>query len=151
MKKELTLLSGEKIIMNSDGNTLTLTNKRIRYNSNTFGNSTYLSITLDSVASCGLVTLSHPILMILLAISIITGIFLYIQNSNSQGTAMLLFGVGFIFLILYLGSRRMVISIASNGGDKILIPVSSMSHASIIAFLDEVEQEKIRFINLNSG
>ncbi len=137
MIKTISLLPGEQVVTSSDNDILTLTTKRIRYDSASLGSSNFISITLDSVASCGLVTKSYPLLLVLAAAAVI-GCF------SQQGDAKwVFFGAAVVMAIAYFLTRQAAISIASNGGQTILVPAKSMSRESIIEFLDAVEREKL--------
>ena len=69
MTTKIALLDGEHLVFSSDDGVLTLTNKRVRYDSVSLGHSQLISITLGSVSSCGLVTKTHPFLLVLAAIA----------------------------------------------------------------------------------
>jgi len=140
MKTPIHLLPNEHVVLASDNDTLLLTNKRVRYNSSQTGASLFLSITLDSVASCGLVTRSYTLLLVLAAAA---GIGAYTQRADSQ-TMAILFAVALILVLSYYSTRGAVISVASNGGQTILVPAKGMSRSSIIDFLDALELEKLR-------
>jgi hypothetical protein len=126
--------------MTSDKDILTLTTKRVRYNSEITGASSFISITLDSVASCGATTRSYPLLLILAAIVAVAAI---VQHNDSQ-TMMMLFVVAAVLVIIYYASRRAVISIASKGGHTIALPAKGMSRESVIDFLEAIEREKLK-------
>jgi len=61
MSKAVELVPGEQVVLRSDEDTLVLTTKRVRYDAVVLGRSKFISITLDSVASCGLATRSYPL------------------------------------------------------------------------------------------
>ncbi len=133
------LLPGEKVLMTSDKKILTLTNYRVRFDQAATGASNYISICLDCVASCGLVTRSRPLLLVIAAIVGIVGI---AQNSNdlkawSIIAAMILVGVYFI-------TRKAVIAISSNGGEQIMAPVKGMSRDAIIEFLEALDDARLK-------
>ena len=138
MSTKVTLLPGEQVVMSSDKNILTLTTKRVRYDSELLGSSSFVSITLDSVASCGVVTRSYPILLVLAALTVVAA---FMQGGDSP---MMLFGAAAILVVIYFATRRAIISIASNGGDAIEAPTKGMKRSSIIEFLEAVEREKLK-------
>ncbi len=138
MSTKIALLPGERVVMSSDKDILTLTTKRVRYDSAVFGTSNFISITLDSVASCGLVAKSFPILLLLGAAALIGG---FTQRGEAQW---MFFGVAAVLVVVYFLTRRAVISIASNGGQTILTPAKGMSRSAIIEFLEAVEREKLQ-------
>jgi hypothetical protein len=138
MSTKIAPLPGEEVVMSSDKEILMLTTKRVRYDSACFGSSNLISITLDSVASCGLVTKSFPILLLGAALALI-GAF------TQRGDVQWILTVGAAVLVLaYFISRRVVISVASNGGQTILVPAKGMSRSSIIEFIEAIEHQKLK-------
>lgn len=138
MSTEIALLPDEQVVMSSDKDILTLTTKRVRYDSAVFGSSNLISITLDSVASCGLVTKSFPILLLLAALALIGA---FTQRGDAQWMFLV---AAAVLAVAYFLTRRTVISIASNGGQAILVPAKGMSRSSIVEFLEAVEREKLK-------
>ena len=141
IESRLKLLPGEKVLMSSDRDILTLTNYRIRLNEKKKGASNYLSIALDCVASCGLVTKTKPLLLVIAAIFAISGI-TQSQDNLRYG----LFIVAFIFVAIYFITRSAALRIDSNGGEKIIVPVKGMGRDDILSFLEAVEDARFRFI-----
>ncbi len=135
------LLPGEKVLMSSDRDILTLTNYRVCLNQAAKGASNYISIALDCVASCGLVTKANPLLLVIAAICGIIGI----TQSQDNIRYGLLFGA-LILVIIYFVTRSAVIVISSNGGEKIIAPVKGMSRKNILEFLEAVEEARFKFI-----
>lgn len=142
-KTSLTLMSGERIVMSSDGDTLILTNMRIRLSAKNSGNSKLVSITLDAVAACGLATRSYPILLLLGLCAVLSGL---TQHNESQ---LALIGIGALLLLAYFPSRNAVMTIASSGKPEIIVPASGIGRDAIIEFIDALEVEKIRFLGRN--
>jgi hypothetical protein len=133
------LIHGEKVLMTSDKNVLTLTNYRVRFDQAATGASNYISICLDCVASCGLVNRSRPLLLVIAAVVGIGGI---AQNNNdlrvgSIIAAMILVGAYFI-------TRKAVIAISSNGGEQIMAPVKGMSREATIEFLEALDDARLK-------
>jgi hypothetical protein len=129
---------GQQIVKTSENGILTLTTKRVRYDSIVWGQSNLISITLGSVASCGLVTKSYPLLLILSAIALVVS---FTQQSRALPLLILIAAVLFA---AYFFTRRSVISVASNGGGAILTPTKGMKREDIISFIDAVEREKLK-------
>ncbi len=138
MANKIALLPGERIVMSSDKEILILTNKRVRYDSTAFGTSEFVSITLQSVASCALITRSFPILLVIAALAFLGGLY---QGGDNRTV---LIGAAVLCAIIYAATRRAIVSIASNGGASIDAPARSMGRASIIEFLEAVEREKLQ-------
>ncbi len=135
------LLPGEKVLMSSDKDILILTNYRVRLNQAATGASNYISIALDCVASCGLVTKSKPLL---LAIAAICGAIGITQNKDDFRYGLLV--IAAVLVVIYFVTRSAVIAISSNGGDKITSPVKGMSRENILEFLEAVEEARFKFI-----
>ena len=133
------LFPGEEFVKGINSDALVLTTKRVRYDSAVVGKSVYMSITLDSVASCALRTKSSPLLLLLGAVALL---FAFSQRNNDVQT--LFIGAAVVLGLAYLITRRKVISIASNSGEGILASEAGMSRSSIIEFFGAIEQEKLR-------
>ena len=145
MRVQRTMLPDEQIVMSSTDDSLVLTNRRVYYDSVSIGRSSLISVTLDAVASCGLVTRSYPILLILAAVDFL--IFLSVDTASffaANRSFMLVFGIALI--IAYIATRKAVISIASNGGDKIIVLANSIGRKQVIRFIDAIELQKHRYM-----
>lgn len=138
MSNTIALLPEETIVTSLDKDNLTLTTKRVRYNSVVWGNSNLISITLQSIASCGLVTKSWPVLLIFALLAFLVSLSLL---GSSEFVMPLIAAV--VLLGIYFFTRRSVISIASNGGEVILVPIKRMKREDIISFIEAVEREKL--------
>lgn len=140
-ERPVTLIDGEEALVASDGSLLTLTNYRLIYDSHGGDNSKYVAMTLESIATFGLVTRSKPILLILGAISIIAAL---AQSDPSSRGGLILLGV--IFGVAYLATRSAVITVSSNGGQDIVVPAKGMKREKILDFLDNVAKAKLKFL-----
>ena len=138
MSNKIALIPGEQIVTSSDNDVLVLTTKRVRYDSVVWGKSNLISITLDAVASCGLITRSFPLLLILAAITVV-GAF----TQRGDAIVGLLF-VAVVLVVAYFFTRKAVISVASNGGQTILVPTKGMNRDAIVGFIEAVEREKLK-------
>ncbi len=145
MSNNIALLTEERIVTSSDNDVLVLTTKRVRYDSVTWGRSNLISITLGSVASCGLVTRSFPFLLILAAIAVVAAFMLPLLGLGLPGQALGILSVVVVGLIVaYFLTRKAVISVASNGGQTIMVPTKGMDREAIIGFIEAVEREKLK-------
>lgn len=115
MGNKIALIPGEQIVTSSDNDVLVLTTKRVRYDSVVLGRSNFISITLDAVASCGLITRPFPLPLVLATIAVV-GAF----TQRGDATAGLLI-VAVVLVVGYFFTRKAVISVASNGGQTILV------------------------------
>jgi len=136
------LLQGERVLMESSGKLLTLTSHRVRYETKQAGRSKVISITLDAVASCGLVTRSYPALLGLAVLAVLAGVF---SLSRSSDGALLLFIGAAILVVVYLVTRSAMIEVASSAG-RVLVRARGMSHESLMEFIDQVDAAKLAFL-----
>lgn len=142
MSTKISLLPDESVVMSSDQDILTLTTRRVRYDSAAPGSSNFISITLNSVASCGLITKSYAFLPVLGTAVALFGVF---QRGSEQIAALAFAGV---LIVAYFLTRKAVISIASNGGQTILVPAKGMNRKTIVEFLEAIEREKLKNSNV---
>lgn len=138
--KSAPLVSGEQTILASDNGTLSLTNYRVKFDAKASGQTKYVSISLDSVSSCGLVTRSRPAL---LAIAAICGVLAVAVPDSSARIGLILVGVA--FSVGYFVTRSAVINISSDGGEGITVPAKGMAREQIVAFLEAITIEKLKF------
>ena len=138
--KKIALLPGESVVMTSDKEVLTLTNFRVRYDAQDFGASSLIGITLDALASCGLITRSYPVLLILAGLALLVA---FAGGGGNSERQYLLFLVTAVLVVAFFLTRRAVISIASNGGQAIVVPAKAMKRAEILKFIEAIEREKL--------
>lgn len=134
-------VQGERVLLESSGKVLTLTSHRVRYEAKASGHSKVIGITLDAVASCGLVTRSYPVLLAIAGLAGIGG--LVSRNGSSNGS--LLFVAAVILVLAYFITRSAVIEVAS-AGERIRVSAKGMSRESLMEFIDNVEAAKLRFV-----
>lgn len=139
------LLPGEHVVSQSEGNALTLTNKRVWYDQQAAGQSEYVSITLDSVASCGVTTRSYPVAMILALVAFVCS---FVVNDDVQRYFLIACGV--VLVITYFATRSAVLKITSDGGEPIVVPTTGMGRDVILAFLNSVDEQKLLSLEHNS-
>jgi len=130
-------MEGEQIILSSDTEALVLTSKRVRYSSTAFGNASLVSITLDAVASCGFITKSNPIALVVAAILFVLAI---VERGQIQ---LLLVIFAILCVVAFVLTRRAVLSISSNGGHSIVVPANGMSSDVLTRFIDTLENQKM--------
>jgi len=134
----ITLLPGEgkRVVLNADNGLFGPTTKRIRFSAVVWGGSNLTRVTLSSVTSCGLVTTSDPLW-------IVAGILLLLAGLvGGRDAASVLIILGRVLEVPYVATRRVEISIASNSGRSIPVPMRGITHASAVAFMEAPEQEK---------
>ncbi len=136
------LLGNEKLVKDFKKAYISVTSKRVRYEDTSSGHTIITSMTLDSVASCGVVTESYPSFLLFGFIAMVGGILVEVDNLR-----LLLIAVAFVMFIAYFLTRKAVISIASNGGDKITVPVSSVKKDTIVDIVDTIEEYKLKIVD----
>lgn len=129
------LLPGEHVV--SGYNLLTLTNYRVFRETTGAGQSKYTSITLDAVSSCGLVTSSQPVLLILGILAAVAGLAI----KDDAQVVLLLAGV--LLVIMYFATLTAVLVICSNGGERITVPAKAQQRASLMVFINALDEEKL--------
>ena len=135
----MVLLPNEKILMQSDKNILTLTTHRVRKETKARGQSTVVSITVDAVASCEVVSTSFPILIGLGVLGIVGGVAIFSRDAGSGLVGIL---VGLALLAAYFVTRTSVLKVAS-AGDAIVLPTKGMKPELLAEFIDAVERQKL--------
>lgn len=140
MSDNISYVTGELNVLTLLKGDLTLTSKRVRYHSTSAGGSEFISMTLDSVASCGLVTRSYPFLLFFAALAA-CGAFL--DSGIEEAEPWMFFVASGLLVLAYILTRHAVISIASKGGQTILARTRGQSRSSIIEFLEALEREKL--------
>lgn len=140
------LIAGEQSLLTSNNGVLTLTNYRVKYDAKGSGMSKFVSISLDAVSSCGLVTRSSPIWLGLAAIA---GIAAIVQPVEAARLG--LFLAALCFFAAYFFTQAGVITVSSSGGEGIVVPAKGMSRESILVFLEAVSEEKLKFIGKTGG
>lgn len=111
----MTLMTDEKILLESEPKGITLTTHRIRSEDEHAGTTTIKSIMLEELASCAVVQSNNPILLVIAAICAIIGL---VATMNSRGDAtpfVIGLVIGGIFVVAYFASRQQVLALASSG------------------------------------
>ncbi|HEY4321932.1 MAG TPA: hypothetical protein VGM77_12245 [Gemmatimonadales bacterium] len=133
------MVPGERELMATNGDILVLTTHRVRMATERLGQGHLMSITLDSVASCGLATRTYPMLLLLAAI---IGTVPLLQQGRDRMPALWI--VAGICVVGYFITRASHLTIASAGGS-IHAPISGMNHGDLINFVDAVEEAKLAY------
>src|SRR5678816_2456365 len=103
------LFPGEHVMAQSKQGVLTLTNRRVQLQTSG-ANTRYVSITHDSISSCGLVTTSQPLLLVLGILGMALG--MISMNDHSIGPMALIVGV--VMIVFYFLTRTAALLICSN-------------------------------------
>lgn len=136
----------EQTVLTSDNGALTLTNYRVKFEEKNGATSRAISITLDSVASCGLVTRDNPTLKILAGLLIAIAAVGFFSKTDFGQNAPLIALIGLAFALAYHLTKSAVITISSTGNEAITVPAKGMKRENILQFVEAVTEEKIKFI-----
>lgn len=136
-------IQNEQTVIASDNDILTLTNYRVKLEEKNGSKSRFISITLDSVSSCGLTTQDRPIFLYLAAISFFIALASF-ASKFEYAPLMITFGI--VFSVAYKFTQSGVITIYSNGTDSIAVPTKGINRDVQIKFVESVTQEKLKFI-----
>lgn len=129
------LLPGERVV--SSNNLLTLTNYRVFRDSTGSGQSRYVSITLDAVSSCGFVTNSQPVLLVLGILAAIGG---FAVQGDAQ-TALLIGGL--VLIVMYFATLSAAVAICSTGGERITVPARAKQRDLLMTLVNAIDREKL--------
>ncbi len=138
------LFENETLIKDFNKAYISVTNKRVRYEDSSSGNTKIVSMTLESVSSCGVVTNSSPLLIVFGIIAFL-GIFI-VKEDNMR---VVLIAIAILLFTIYFFTRKAVISISSNGGDKISVPINNVKRGTIVEIVDTIEEQKIKNLRSN--
>ena len=134
-------LDNERMVMEAENRSLTVTSHRIRQVSRGGGKVNLVSIMLEAVTSCELTYTTYPALLVLSGICILAGLVTY--KSADLATLAIWLLVAGIFAVLYLIFRRQVLRVASPTAH-IDVLLSSISHDAATGVIDTIERAKDR-------
>jgi hypothetical protein len=137
----MNLLPKEAILLQANEGLLTLTTHRVRLHRSTAGTSTVISMTLEAVASCALVTNGQPALLGAGFLLIAIGAWMLLFGNSTVGVGLILLGC--ILALAYVMSRKSVLEIASSNG-RISVAAKSVTRDELVAFIDALEHAKLR-------
>jgi hypothetical protein len=138
------LLPNEKTLTEATGGILTLTTHRVRYDQKASGANQVIGITLDAVSSCGVVSKSHPALLVLGLIMGGLGVGALSQKDVTNFAAGFLLGAA-VLIATYFLTRSAVLAVSS-AGQSIAVSAKGMKHEALVAFVDDVEQAKLKYL-----
>lgn len=145
-KEPILLIAGEQVLLTLENSALVLSNYRVSLNMRDMGSSSYQSISLESIAYCGFVSNSQPMVLLFGLVFLCAGAAgVFVPNPIKQsvliGTVLLLLALA--FLIIYFATRSAALVIYSGCGEK--IEVQRVKREPAIAFLEAVLEAKLRF------
>lgn len=141
------LMTGESTLSSGIPAGLTLTTHRVRHDRVTSGGSAVTSLTLDAVASCAVVSKSHPILLLLAAFAAAASFFFVRSEdgSSQSGMVYVLLLLAVVLLLAYFLSRSVALALRS-AGDSIVVGVTGTKPDELRSLIDEIERAKLRYL-----
>jgi hypothetical protein len=140
------LLPDEEILVTSNQDKVVLTSQRIHLKDKEWGRSYQITLFLENISSIENVYKNNPLFLVIAALGLVVGL-ATVDREYEGGVAFGAFTVAVVFLLLWLNSRRHVVTISSNGGGKLNFLVERMGEAEVQDFLDKVETAKAGRIN----
>lgn len=140
----MNLMTNERALLESDQKTLVLATHRVRMNSKSSGRSEVVSIMLDAVSSCRLARVANPFLLwigIALCVVGILGMVFGMSAGNPNGGSIVLAFVGVIFMLIYFGTLKQVLEIASPSA-VVRVDAKQMRMEEARRFIDALENAR---------
>lgn len=139
----LKLLPDERVLLQSTDGQLTLTTHRVRHDhSEGFGHSRVVGITLDSVASCGLVHVRFPVLLGLALVLAAIGLYLTLSDGSAAAGLFVLMSAGFATLLYFILGRAVLV--VASAGERISVAAKGMTADALAEFVDALERAKLQ-------
>jgi len=138
--KQFKLFETEENITSSTDKRVILTNKRIWKLESGFGKARTTSIHLQKVSSVEIQYKSWLWALIIGVFFIVAGLLAVLGRSEEIAVLAVIAGV--VLIILYLLSRRHLITVTSDGGTKLNILTKGMSSDDVLDFVNKIEQAK---------
>lgn len=140
------LLPDEELLVISNQDKVKLTSQRVQLTDKEWGRSYEITIFLENISSIENVYKSNPLLLLIAALGLVVALVTY-NRTYDRGLTFGGFAASVIFLLLWLNSRRHVVTISSNGGGKLNFPIDGMSEAAVQDFVDKVNVAKAGRMN----
>ena len=134
------LFDNEAFLSKSDDGLITLTSRRLRYNSSTLGKAHIISIALEKIASIEIHYRSWYLILITGILGL--GFELAMSTENQDDAAFFGFALGAICIVVFFVTRKHVITVASDGGARINFYTRGMSRENLLHFINKIEQAK---------
>jgi hypothetical protein len=140
------LLEGEDLISQSPNSVVILTTHRIRYNAATSSQAHLVSMMLEKVSSCEVRYHSQPALIVIGTVLALLGSVGFAGNGDTQMMGALAVTLGIVLILVYISTRRHIVSIASDGGARIGFETKGMKREAVVSFINGIEKAKVERI-----
>lgn len=134
------LMEGEVVLTESLGKTLVLTSHRVRYKAESSAYSQLQSMMLEELASCALLRISNPILLVLAVLALLVGLGFAASEGEIAGAIVGVLVGGVLFLI-HSQTRQEILSLDS-AGTTIRTSTKGMTQAAVEELVEKIEAAK---------
>jgi len=107
-------------------------------------------MTLDAVSSCGIVSKSHPILLILALVGALLGAVMFSVGIGEGKIRTGAFVIAIVLAIAYFLTRGVALAISS-AGESITVSAAGQQPDVMVAFIESVEQAKLAYLGHAKG
>ncbi len=135
-------IEGEELITISKGGLVTLTTHRIRLERSYSGQSYIISMLLRKISSIEVDSKSIPLLWIMGAITGLVSIYGIVQEEMELFIPLIVLAL--LFFIGYYKSRKHLISIRSDGANKLQFRTQDLSYKEVVDFINQVESAMLK-------
>ncbi len=135
----LTLFPDEKVVMQSNDKSATLTTHRICYESKEWGKAYNQNIMLEHVTSTENMYTQNSLFLIIGCILLVGGVLISEMNSFNRGATTGSIILGLLLILIYFLTRRNTIIIGSPS-TKMKINVNGMHRDKVLDFINTIEQ-----------
>jgi hypothetical protein len=138
-------LEGERVVLEANNKTLTVTTHRVRYAGRVGGSARVVSIMLEEVSSCELTHTTYPALLVLAGLAFVAGLAMNSARDSTPVVVGLL--VAAIFVAAYLGTRKQILRVASPSGhiDALLVGMTLEKATEVIDTVEWAKDGRYRF------
>ena len=140
------LLPDEEALVRSNQDKIILTSHRIHQTAKQWGRSYQITIFLENISSTEKVYKSNPLYLALSTLGLVIGMTTY-DRAFDEKLAFGAFIAAVVFLLLWVNTRRHVVTISSNGGAKLNFLVEGMADEQVQDFFDKLEAAKAARMN----
>jgi hypothetical protein len=140
------LLPNKESLVTSNQDKIILTNQRIHLTDKQWGRSHQITLFLENISSIENVYKSNPVYILVAVLGLLVGMAAY-GREYETGMTFVSFTAAVIFLLLWLNSRKHMVTICSNGGAKLNFLVEGMGEGQVQDFIDKLETAKASRMN----
>lgn len=140
-------LPGEQDLAKSISDKIVLTDRRIWISTNDWSNAYSIAIFLEDISVVERKHTSTPLYFILGMLALLGSVYQFITTSGEDMLYLAFFAGAVVFLLVWMISRRHLISVTSHSGISLNYEVEQMTKKEIEKFMDDVQQAKYDRVN----